>query len=55
MNCIEIADIDKSFNNKVSSMKVYKTDSGVTKGMWRQIATTNGLNIDLEIGFQSTN
>ena len=51
MKCINIDDIDERFENTVSSIKVYKTGDEISKGIWRQIAATNSLEIDLEVGF----
>ena len=55
MSCINISDIDPNYDEEISSIKVSKTDSGVTKGMWRQIAGTNNLNIAMEVGFETKN
>ena len=51
MKCINIDDIDGRFKDNVSSIKVYKTGDEISKGIWRQIAATNSLEIDLEVGF----
>lgn len=55
MNCINIRDIDINYDYAISSIKVSKTGSGMTKGMWRQIAATNSLDIDMKVGFESNN
>jgi len=55
MNCINIRDIDINYDYAISSIKVSKTGSGLTKGMWRQIAATNSFDIDMKVGFESNN
>ena len=52
MICINL---ESNYNNEVSSIKVSKTNRGVTKGMWRQIAGTNSLDIAMEVGFETKN
>jgi len=47
-----MADLDGGYEwVTAASIKVYKTGDGVSKGMWRQIAATNSMNIELEVGF----
>ena len=52
MICINL---ESDYDNEISSIKVFKTDSGVTKGMWRQIAGTNSLDLAMEVGFETKN
>ena len=51
MECINISDFDPKFDDELSSLKVHKSGSGKSKGMWRQITATDSLNISLEVGF----
>ena len=55
MHCINIRGIDVNYDNVISSIRVSKTGSGVTKGMWRQIAATNTIDIVMEVGFETKN
>jgi len=52
MACINASDI--KFNDKLSSMKIYKT-GGMAEGYWYEMSDSENGVFDVEVGFKSIN